>query len=120
MAKRIRPNVFDDLRQSLAGALDYERGKPVNLRVTELPPPPRPLRPREIKEIRAGYNASQVTFARFLNVSPNAVESWEQGARRPQQAALKLLEIALTRPDVLLRPAGDQRRRKRPPSDRAA
>jgi DNA-binding transcriptional regulator YiaG len=35
-------------------------------------------------------------------VSPNAVESWEQGVRRPREATLKLLSIAHHHPEVLL------------------
>lgn len=103
MARRLKVNVFDDLRQSLGEALDYEQGRSVNLRVTEIPPPPKPMKPHVIKEIRAAYNASQATFARFLNVSPNAVESWEQGARQPRNATLKLLDIARKYPEVLLK-----------------
>lgn len=38
----------------------------------------------------------------YLNVSPNAVRSWEQGTRRPRQAALKLLAIAKKNPKALL------------------
>jgi putative transcriptional regulator len=41
-------------------------------------------------------------FALYLNVSPNAVRSWEQGTRKPQQAALKLLAIAKRNPRALL------------------
>jgi DNA-binding transcriptional regulator YiaG len=41
-------------------------------------------------------------FATYLNVSPNAVRSWEQGTRRPRQAALKLLVIAKKNPKALL------------------
>ena len=102
MAKRIKVKVFDDLRESLQDALAFERGKSVDLRVTELPPPPKPLTPAEIRSIRMALNASQVLFARLLNVSPNAVESWEQGVRRPQRAALKLLVLARKHPQVLL------------------
>jgi putative transcriptional regulator len=102
MAKRIRVKVFEDLRQSLADARTYEQGKAVNLRTTEIPPPPRPLKPAEIRRIRVALNASQAIFARFLNVSPNTVESWEQGVRRPDQAALKLLTIAKKHPEAVL------------------
>jgi DNA-binding transcriptional regulator YiaG len=116
----VKINVFEDLRAALEGALAYERGQPGRFRVTVFPPAPSQLSPKQIKRIRHSLRVSQRDFARILNVSSNTVESWEQGARRPQQAALKLLEIARTRPDVLLRPAGDQRRRKRQPSDRAA
>ena len=99
MAKR---KMFDDLRQALGDALAYERGQKIDLRVTDIPAPAKMIRPAEIRAIRRSMNASQVKFARLLNVSANTVESWEQGARRPRQAALKLLTIARKRPEVLL------------------
>jgi len=102
MTKRIKVNVFDDLRDALAEALAYEHGQSVDLRVTEFPPPPRQLSPAEIRAIRQSLNASQALFARLLNVSANAVESWEQGVRRPRSAAVKLLDIAHNYPQVLL------------------
>ncbi len=102
MAKKIRVKVFDDLRQSLADAAAYELGKPVDLRTQEVPPAPKPLKPAEIRRIRLAFNASQALFARFLNVSTNTVESWEQGVRQPDQAALKLLTIARKHPQALL------------------
>lgn len=102
MPRKIRLNVFDDVRQSLADAVAYEQRKPVNLRTREIPPPPRPLKPVEIRRIRLSLNASQALFARFLNVSRNTVESWEQGVRQPDQAALKLLTIAKKYPQAVL------------------
>ena len=102
MARKIRVKVFDDLRQSLADAGAYERGKLINLRTQEVPPPPKPLKPAEIRRIRLALNASQALFARFLNVSTNTVESWEQGVRQPDQAALKLLTIAKKNPQAVL------------------
>jgi putative transcriptional regulator len=95
--------VFDELKSSLESALAYERGqRTAGLRVTHLPPPPRPLTARQIRRIRTSLNLSQVQFARVINVSPNAVRSWEQGLRNPREATLKLLTIAQKRPDVLL------------------
>jgi hypothetical protein len=35
MAKKIKVNIYDDMRQSLADALVYEGGQKVDLRVTE-------------------------------------------------------------------------------------
>jgi DNA-binding transcriptional regulator YiaG len=102
MAKEIRVKVFDDLSRSLMDAAAYEQGKPVNLRTQEIPPPPRPLKPAEIRRIRLTFNASQALFARFLNVSANTVQSWEQGVRQPDQAALKLLTIAKKHPQAVL------------------
>jgi len=46
--------------------------------------------------------ASQSVFAYILNVSPKVVQSWEHGARRPTSAALKLLSIAQSNPQILL------------------
>jgi putative transcriptional regulator len=102
MAKKIKVNIFDEMREALHGAAAYERGESVNLRVTRIPARPRPISAREIRQIRRKLNASQALFATYLNVSPNAVRSWEQGVRRPQQAALKLLLIAKKDPKALL------------------
>jgi DNA-binding transcriptional regulator YiaG len=77
-------------------------GDDAGLRVTELPPPAKPLTPHQIRAIRKSFNVSQAVFARIINVSPNAVESWEQGVRRPREATLKLLTIAHKHPEVLL------------------
>jgi putative transcriptional regulator len=95
--------VFDDLKLALEEALMYERGQPVDLRTTTIPPVPKRISPGEIREIRRSLNASQLLFARLLNVSPNAVRSWEQGVRKPQNPVLRLLDIARRNPQALLR-----------------
>lgn len=102
MAAKTKVNIFDDMREALHDAARYERGESVNLRVSKVPPRPKPIPPREIRRIRRALNASQPLFASYLNVSANAVRSWEQGARRPRNAALKLLTIARKNPKVLL------------------
>jgi DNA-binding transcriptional regulator YiaG len=102
MAKKIKVNIFDDMREALRDAAAYERGEAVNLRVTRIPSRPKEISPREIRRIREALQASQPLFAAYLNVSTNAVRSWEQGTRRPRQAALKLLAIARKNPKALL------------------
>jgi putative transcriptional regulator len=102
MAKKIKVNIFDDMREALRDAAAYERGQSVNLRVSRIPARPKPISPKEVRHIRRALNASQALFASYLNVSPNAVRSWEQGTRRPRQAALKLLTIAKKNPKALL------------------
>lgn len=97
-----KAGVFGELKQSLSEALAYEQGKRVAVRVSELPPPPKPLTPGQIRAIRQSFNVSQAVFARIINVSLNAVESWEQGVRRPREATLKLLAIAHKYPEVVL------------------
>ena len=102
MATR-KVKIFDELREALESARAFERGNAVDLRVTEVPRPPERITPRAIKAIRNSLNASQPLFALLLNVSPKAVQSWEQGLRRPRAAALKLLAIAKKDPQLLLR-----------------
>jgi len=102
MAKKIKVNIFDDMREALRDASAYEHGEAVNLRVTRIPSRPKEISPREIRRIRQALKASQPLFAAYLNVSTNAVRSWEQGTRRPRQAALKLLMIAKKDPRALL------------------
>ena len=79
-----------------------ESEKLLDLRAVELPPAPKPMKPAEIRALRDSLNASQALFARLLNVSSNAVESWEQGTREPRQATLKLLHIVKRKPTALL------------------
>ena len=107
MAKKIKVNIFDDMREAMRDALAYERGEAVDLRVTRIPKRPKPISAKEVRLIRRALNASQSLFAGYLNVSPNAVRSWEQGTRRPRQAAAPARQPA----DHPLRP---QRHRRRP------
>jgi len=100
MRKKVK--VFAELQESLATALAHETGGSVDLRVTEVPSKPKLLKPAEIRDIRRRLHASQLRFAHFLNVSQKAVQSWEQGSRKPRSAALRLLLIAKKNPKVLL------------------
>src|SRR6266700_7486136 len=102
MSKKIKVNIFEDLREALRDVRAYERGEDINLRVTHFPAAPKQLTPREIRRIRRKLNASQAVFVQYLNVSANAVRSWEQGTRKLQQAALKLVVIAKKNPKALL------------------
>jgi putative transcriptional regulator len=102
VAKKIKVNIFEDMNEALRDAASYERGEAVNLSVTRLPSRPKEISPRKIRRIRRALQASQPLFALYLNVSTNAVRSWEQGTRRPRQAALKLLTIAKKNPKALL------------------
>jgi putative transcriptional regulator len=89
-------------RKEGSGLSASNPSKALDLRKVEIPPRPKPLKPADIRSLRESLNASQSLFARLLNVSSNAVESWEQGIRQPRQATLKLLHIARKNPGVLL------------------
>jgi putative transcriptional regulator len=104
--------MFDGLREGFKDAAALKKGRKVGLRITEIPRV-KPMKPKEIKSIRLALGASQSVFAHVLNVSPKVVQSWEHGARRPTSAALKLLSIAQTNPQILLEPATPPARRHR-------
>ncbi len=55
--------------------------------------PVRPLKPKEIRELRVREGASQAVFARYLNVTTGLVSQWERGEKHPQGASLKLLAL---------------------------
>ena len=102
MAKK-KVNIFADLREALQDAIAYEQGTNRGLRVTEWAERPKPMSRKEVVQVRKALGVSQVVFARVINVSPNAVRSWEQGTRRPTAAALKLLTVAKEHPEALLK-----------------
>ena len=52
-----------------------------------------PLAPAEIAALRLREKVSQPVFARYLNVSKSSVVQWEIGERKPNGAALKLLDL---------------------------
>jgi putative transcriptional regulator len=98
---------FALLMQSANEALDHATGKRNDLRVTKLPPPPKPLSKTEIVDIRKSMSASQAVFARILNISVATVRAWERGSRIPGDGLLKLLTIAKEYPHALL--GGEQK-----------
>ena len=93
------------LLQSLRGHADHLEGKKkLTMRVTRvaLPGPIKTLRPKEIVSIRKKLNVSQPVFAALLNVPLATERSWEQGKRKPSGAALRLLDLARQKPNILL------------------
>jgi putative transcriptional regulator len=94
-------NLFDELLKSAHEALEHARGRR-DLKTTVLPPPPKPMRSREVRRLRSRLEASQAVFARYLNVSTKLVQAWEADRRAPSGAALRLLRLAERAPQILL------------------
>src|SRR5579883_3165799 len=94
---------FSELEESLNQALGYEKGERKGFRVTEkkIPLAPKPRSKAVITKLRQSFNCSQSVFAKLLNVSVKTVQAWEQGVRKPSDAALKLLAIAEKHPETL-------------------
>ena len=55
-----------------------------------------------VQTLRQEFGMSQSMFARFMGVSVNTLQNWEQGRRQPSGAARVLLTIASRQP-VLFR-----------------
>jgi putative transcriptional regulator len=100
-AKTSRTSAFAKLKAGLEDAFEYHRGsRQLTVRDVQLKPPP-PMGAKEVIAVRTKLRVSQAAFARMLNVSPRTVQAWETSARRPSDAALKLLSVAKNHPDVL-------------------
>lgn len=102
-----RLSVADQIRKGLEEAIRHVRGE-ITLKTTtlEMPDRPPPIGPEDLSALRLRSQMSQAVFARLLNVSTKTVQSWEQGNRKPSQAALRLIQVFQYDPDQVLRIAG--------------
>ncbi len=98
--------LFSEMIADFAEAKKYRAGKKARVRVSRVAFEPVELKPAEIRKVRVRLGFSQPEFAEFLCTSVGTVRSWEQGLRKPQNSALRLLAIAKEKPAVLLRRAG--------------
>jgi len=56
-------------------------------------PQKRPFRPQDIRRIRTKNHMSQAVFAAVLGIGKTTVQQWEQGQKKPNGAAQRLLDI---------------------------
>lgn len=56
-------------------------------------PPVKKYSPNQIKRLRLRNKASQTVFAAYLNTSPSTVQQWEQGQKKPNGLALRVLNL---------------------------
>jgi putative transcriptional regulator len=70
-------------------------------RIVKVPPPVKPIAPKQIRAIRVGLGITQSQFAALLNVPTVTAISWENGTRKPCGAALRLLAVAKLYPEAL-------------------
>jgi len=97
----MKTDIFGELLASANEALEHAKGKR-DLRTTVLPAPPKPMNARDVRALRARLKASQAVFASYLNVSAKLVQAWEADRRTPEGAALRLMRIAETAPQLLV------------------
>jgi len=99
----MKVNLFKEMMAGFGEARKHRRGQKANVRVARFSRvTPITLKPKEIRKMRATLGLSQAQFARYLGTSVASVRSWEQGARKPHSAALRLLSIAKNKPAALL------------------
>ena len=94
-----------DLTTSVEAVRDHLTGrKKASLRsnTVKVPKPAPLLTPAQVRAVRTKLKVSQNVFAAMLNVPPVTAISWEKGRRSPSGAALRLLEIVRSYPEVLV------------------
>jgi len=88
------------LLRSADQALAIARGELEAARVTVLDSrdvavlPPPTFTAERVQMVRKSMNLSQPVFAELLNVSVSLVRAWERGAREPEGASQRLLQVA--------------------------
>jgi len=95
-----RPPFFERVRQGLEEALQFTQGE-LKLRTFVVVSRPPQWKGADVRRFRRRHGMSQGLLAAVLNVSVKTVQSWEQGQRRPSQAALRLLQIMEDCPEAI-------------------
>ena len=86
-------SLFDDLREGLQEAIDYERGTGKAKRTVFMISPVNKYSNEQIKSIRNKSGMTQAVFANYMGVSKKTVEAWELGRTHPTGPACRLLDI---------------------------
>lgn len=102
-------NLGEMLIAGLREAVAYERGEvsartrraTTTVREARVDAPPS-FDSAQVRLIRKKLDVSQPIFAAVLGVSERTVAAWEQGRRRPDNAARRLLEVVEAHPETVL------------------
>jgi len=89
-------NAGSRLLRSVRGARAYARGEATEGFVIHASP-----EQVKVRAIRERSGLSQDAFARRFGFSAAAVRDWEQGRRRPEQAARTLLLVIERHPEIV-------------------
>ena len=86
-------SLFEDLKEGLQEAIDFEKGKGKAKTTTYIIDPVRSYSKVEIKAVRNKAGMTQAVFANYLGVSKKTVEAWELGRTHPTGPANRLIEM---------------------------
>lgn len=89
-------SLFDDLKQGLEEAINYEKGNGKARVKTYMIMPVKEYSNKEIREIRMRAGMTQSVFATYMGVSKKTVEAWECGRTHPTGPVFRLLDILAT------------------------
>jgi len=102
MKKTKKTNIEFDAEALAARLEGFAAGtEPARERIVRVPPPVKPIAPRQIRAIRTRLGFTQSQFAALLNIPTVTAVSWENGTRKPSGAALRLLSVARYHPEAL-------------------
>lgn len=85
--------LFDELKEGLQEAIDYEKGSGTAKVTTYHIYPLREYSNSQIRELRMKKGMSQTVFASFMGVSKKTVEAWEGGRTHPTGSACRLMDV---------------------------
>lgn len=85
--------LFDDLKEGLEQAIDFEKGNGPAKSVTYTILPAKQYTNTEIRDIRMKAGMTQAIFSAYFGVSPKTVEAWENGRTHPTGPACRLLGL---------------------------
>jgi len=105
MTTKNRKTLFQRLKRSLEEGIAHVEGER-KLRTVEVPEPPPDIDGATLAKMRLQAAMSQAIFAKLLNVSIKTLQSWEQGTRRPSEAARRLIQVFSEQPALFCRIAG--------------
>ena len=86
-------SLFEDLKEGLQEAIDFEKGNGKAKTTTYIIDPVRSYSNVEIKAVRNKAGMTQAVFANYLGVSKKTVEAWELGRTHPTGPANILIEM---------------------------
>ena len=89
-------SLFDDLKEGLQEAIDFEKGIGSAKTTTYIIDPVKKYTNEEIKQIRNKAGMTQTVFASYLGVSKKTVEAWELGRTHPTGPAYRLIDMLST------------------------
>ena len=86
-------SLFEDLREGLQEAIDFEKGTGKAKTTIFMISPVTKYTNEQIKSIHKKAGMTQAVFANYMGVSKKTVEAWELGRTHPTGPAYRLLNI---------------------------